>query len=198
MILRSTRPGRVLAPKWRDDNILSLGTSEGALAIVVGTATLMPLREHLFGLVMATCFLEVFNFGMKAIILTGLNLAHEMMHAWLRLNGYGKLDLRVEEGICVVLSYMWLDIEMRSGSDNNDVSSSSSSSPAPYRKGPRSQFERKFGEYCKLNLENQPYPIYADGFRFGHAAVIKYGLRSASSLLPRDARRGLLTSSPRG
>ncbi|KAK8954807.1 Protein DA1 [Platanthera zijinensis] len=111
-------------------------------------------------------------------ILTGLNLAHEMMHAWLHLNGCLKLDSRVSEGICVVLSYMWLDNEMRSGSDNNDVSSSSSSSSAPYRKGPRSEFERKFGEYCKYNLENQPYPIYADGFRLGYAAVIKYGLKS--------------------
>ncbi|KAK8954291.1 Protein DA1 [Platanthera zijinensis] len=111
-------------------------------------------------------------------ILTGLNIVHEMMHAWLYLNEYPKLDPRVEEGICVVLSYMWLDIEMRSGSDNNDVSPCSSSSSAPCRKGPRSQFERKFGEYCKYNLENQPYPIYKDGFRLGHAAVIKYGLRS--------------------
>ncbi|KAK8968130.1 Protein DA1 [Platanthera guangdongensis] len=111
-------------------------------------------------------------------ILTGLNIVHEMMHAWLYLNEYQKLDPRVEEGICVVLSYMWLDIEMRSGSDKNDVSPCSSSSSAPSRKGPRSQFERKFGEYCRHNLENQPYPIYKDGFRLGHAAVIKYGLRS--------------------
>ncbi|KAG5050957.1 hypothetical protein JHK87_003155 [Glycine soja] len=40
-------------------------------------------------------------------LLTGSILAHEMMHAWLRLKGYGNLRPEVEEGICQVLAHMW-------------------------------------------------------------------------------------------
>ncbi|RVW27126.1 Protein DA1-related 1 [Vitis vinifera] len=52
-------------------------------------------------------------------LLTGSILAHEMMHAWLRLKGYPNLSQDVEEGICQVLAYMWLDSEIYSsaGSD---------------------------------------------------------------------------------
>ncbi|GFQ08575.1 protein da1-related 2 [Phtheirospermum japonicum] len=37
-------------------------------------------------------------------LLTGAILAHELMHGWLRLNGYRNLAPEVEEGICQVLS----------------------------------------------------------------------------------------------
>ncbi|KAK8928507.1 Protein DA1-related 1 [Platanthera zijinensis] len=113
-------------------------------------------------------------------IVAGLILAHEMMHGWLRLNGcpYGKLDPYVEEGISVVMSYMWLENEMMSGTDSYVASPSSSSSSNPYIKGPRSQFERKLGEFWKCKMENQVCPIYGDGFRMGYAAVLKYGLKS--------------------
>ncbi|VVB18319.1 unnamed protein product [Arabis nemorensis] len=33
-------------------------------------------------------------------LLTGYLLAHEMMHAWLRLNGFKNLKLELEEGLC--------------------------------------------------------------------------------------------------
>ncbi|KAF2296163.1 hypothetical protein GH714_036439 [Hevea brasiliensis] len=42
-------------------------------------------------------------------LLTGAILAHELMHAWLRLKGYRNLNLEAEEGVCQVLSYMWLN-----------------------------------------------------------------------------------------
>ncbi|KAK8928170.1 Protein DA1 [Platanthera zijinensis] len=113
-------------------------------------------------------------------IVAGLTLAHEMMHGWLRLNGfpYGKLDPYVSEGISVVMSYMWLENEMMSGTDSNVASPSLSSSSNPYIKGPRSQFERKLGEFWKCKMENKVCPIYGDGFRMGYAAVLKYGLKS--------------------
>ncbi|KAG6590490.1 Protein DA1-related 1, partial [Cucurbita argyrosperma subsp. sororia] len=41
-------------------------------------------------------------------LLTGSILAHEMMHAWLRLKGYPNLKPEVEEGICQVLAHMWV------------------------------------------------------------------------------------------
>ncbi|XP_042495592.1 protein DA1-like isoform X1 [Macadamia integrifolia] len=116
-------------------------------------------------------------------LLTGSILAHEMMHAWLRLNGYRTLNQDVEEGICQVLAHMWLDSEIMSGSGSNvastsSSSSSSSSSSTSSKKGTRSQFERKLGDFFKHQIESDTSPAYGDGFRAGNEAVLKYGLRS--------------------
>ncbi|GMH24107.1 hypothetical protein Nepgr_025950 [Nepenthes gracilis] len=130
-------------------------------------------------------------FGLPRL-LTGSILAHEMMHAWLRLNGYPNLSPNVEEGICQVLAHMWLDSEIISGSDssNSEASSSSSSSASPSssssasasgsgssKKGKRSQFERKLGEFFKHQIVSDASPAYGDGFRKGNEAVNKYGIR---------------------
>ncbi|KAJ9703342.1 hypothetical protein PVL29_004937 [Vitis rotundifolia] len=116
-------------------------------------------------------------------LLTGSILAHEMMHAWLRLKGYPNLSQDVEEGICQVLAYMWLDSEIYS-SAGTDVASASSSSSSPSsssttsKKGARSQFEKKLGEFFKHQIETDTSPAYGDGFRAGNQAVQKYGLKS--------------------
>ncbi|XP_047163465.1 protein DA1-related 1-like [Vigna umbellata] len=121
-------------------------------------------------------------------LLTGSILAHEMMHAWLRLKGYGNLRPEVEEGICQVLAHMWLDSEIYSSSGNegalpsssSSASSSSSSSPsssASSKKGKRSDFEKKLGEYFKHQIESDSSSAYGDGFREGNQAVLKYGLK---------------------
>ncbi|KAJ4844868.1 Protein DA1- 1 [Turnera subulata] len=120
-------------------------------------------------------------------LLTGSILAHEMMHAWLRLKGYPNLRPEVEEGICQVLAHMWLDSEIYSSSGSDDASSSSSSSSSSpsssssstsSKKGKRSDFEKKLGEFFKHQIEADASPAYGDGFRQGNQAVLKYGLRS--------------------
>ncbi|KAG1368543.1 hypothetical protein COCNU_14G010110 [Cocos nucifera] len=111
-------------------------------------------------------------------LLTGSILAHEMMHAWLRLKGFRALSPVVEEGICQVLAHMWLDSEIISGTGSNIASSSSSSSSSTSsKKGPRSQFERKLGEFFKHQIESDTSSAYGDGFRAGNRAVLRYGLR---------------------
>ncbi|KAK9947135.1 hypothetical protein M0R45_012570 [Rubus argutus] len=110
-------------------------------------------------------------------LLTGSILAHEMMHAWLRLKGYRTLSQDVEEGICQVIAHMWLDAELMSGSDGDAASTSSSSSSGASKKGTRSQFERKLGEFFKHQIESDISPVYGDGYRAGQQAVHKYGLR---------------------
>lgn len=87
-------------------------------------------------------------------LLTGSILAHEMMHAWLRLKGvcltsyhapidnvcildilkgcltgYHNLRPEVEEGICQVLAHMWLESEILSPSAIDVALPSSSSAP---------------------------------------------------------------------
>ncbi|XP_019421887.1 PREDICTED: protein DA1-related 1-like [Lupinus angustifolius] len=118
-------------------------------------------------------------------MLTGSILAHEMMHAWLRLKGYHNLSPEVEEGICQVLAHMWLDSEIYSvsGNDGAPSSSSSSSSSSPSssssssKKGKRSDFDKKLGDFFKHQIESDTSSAYGDGFRLGNQAVLKYGLK---------------------
>jgi hypothetical protein len=42
-------------------------------------------------------------------LLTGSILAHEAMHAWLRLSGYRRLPQQVEEGMCQLMALLWLE-----------------------------------------------------------------------------------------
>ncbi|XP_034887506.1 protein DA1 isoform X1 [Populus alba] len=106
-------------------------------------------------------------------LLTGSILAHEMMHAWMRLQGFQTLSQDVEEGICQVLAHMWLDSELTPTSGSNIASSSASRTT---KNGTRSQFERKLGDFFKHQIESDTSPVYGDGFRAGQQAVQKYGL----------------------
>ncbi|XP_074557460.1 protein DA1-related 1-like [Curcuma longa] len=111
-------------------------------------------------------------------LLTGSILAHEMMHAWLRLKGYRSLDSEVEEGICQVLGHMWLDSEIISGAGSSVASSSSSSSSTgTSKKGARTAAERKLGDFFKHQIEADLSSTYGDGFRAANRAVDRYGLR---------------------
>lgn len=42
-------------------------------------------------------------------LLTGSILAHEVMHAWLRTNGFRQLPPEVEEGLCQLMALLWLE-----------------------------------------------------------------------------------------
>ncbi|CAI0435356.1 unnamed protein product [Linum tenue] len=101
-------------------------------------------------------------------LLTGSILAHEMMHAWMRLKGYQPLSQDVEEGICQVMAHMWLDTQL-----NFESSSSSTGS----RADSRAPFDKKLGSFFKHQIESDSSPVYGDGFRAGQLAVRKYGLQ---------------------
>ncbi|KAM3341908.1 protein DA1 isoform X1 [Capsicum galapagoense] len=109
-------------------------------------------------------------------LLTGSILAHEMMHAWLRLRGYRTLSQDVEEGICQVLAHMWLETQIASISTSSGASTSSGMSSSSSKQGIRSPFERKLGDFFKHQIESDTSPIYGNGFRAGNQAVLKYGL----------------------
>ncbi|CAN6334786.1 unnamed protein product [Urochloa humidicola] len=113
---------------------------------------------------------------------TGSILAHEMMHAYLRLKGFRNLSIEVEEGICQVLSHLWLESEIIAGSSSNvasssAASSSSSSAPTSSKKGAKTEFEKKLGAFIKNQIETDPSEAYGGGFRAGYPAVERYGLR---------------------
>ncbi|KAL5799902.1 hypothetical protein ACOSQ4_032786 [Xanthoceras sorbifolium] len=112
-------------------------------------------------------------------LLTGAILAHELMHGWLRLKGYRNLNPEVEEGICQVLSYMWLESEVLPGSKNIPSTSyaSSSTSSSSSKKGVKSGVEKKLGEFFMHQIAHDTSPAYGGGFRAANAAVNTYGLR---------------------
>lgn len=109
-------------------------------------------------------------------LLTGAILAHELMHGWLRLKGYRNLNPEVEEGICQMLSYMWLESEVMPGFKNMPSTSAASSSSSS-KKGGKSDVENKLGEFFMHQIANDASPAYGGGFRAANAAVNKYGLR---------------------
>ncbi|XP_031385702.1 protein DA1-related 1-like [Punica granatum] len=101
-------------------------------------------------------------------LLTGSILAHEMMHAWLRLAGYSKLSPEVEEGICQVMAHTWLEGKIDPcGLGNEHVASSSCAQPS---------LEKQLGEFFKHRIEEDTSPVYGEGFRVGRRAVQNFGL----------------------
>ncbi|GMH30579.1 hypothetical protein Nepgr_032422 [Nepenthes gracilis] len=120
-------------------------------------------------------------FGLPRL-LTGAILAHELMHAWLRLKGFRNLKPEVEEGICQVLSYMWLESEMKRdfrsipSISTHSFSSSSSLSSSDFRSGRKSEVEKKLGEFFLHQITTDSSQAYGGGFRVANAAVSKYGL----------------------
>ncbi|KAK4789677.1 hypothetical protein SAY86_016981 [Trapa natans] len=112
-------------------------------------------------------------------LFTGVNLAHEMLHAWIHLDGsylwirgqvnelgyLGSESDKVHEGLCVVVAHMWLESEIDAMSRNEQ------SSPLEL------DFERKLRRYLMWRIEKNPHPIYGGGFRMVQPAVIKYGLK---------------------
>jgi hypothetical protein len=100
-------------------------------------------------------------------------------------SGYRNLNAEVEEGICQVMSYLWLESEiLPSSSRHAQPSSSSSSSSYPAtssEKGGISHTGKKLGEFFMHQIANDTSTAYGDGFRTAYAAVNKYGLRQTLS-----------------
>ncbi|XP_042009111.1 protein DA1-related 1-like [Salvia splendens] len=99
--------------------------------------------------------------------------------AILILYGYPNLIPEVEAGICPVLSHMWLDSEINAGSGSNAASASTSaaSSSGSSKKGKRSEFEKKLGQYFIQRIESGSSAVYGHSFREANKAVLRYGLR---------------------
>lgn len=96
-------------------------------------------------------------------LLTGSILAHELMHAWLRLAGeFPPMRPNTEEGICQVMSHIWLTNELKRMKKIGAFSS-----PA----------QEKLGEFYLHQIATDTSPVYGDGFRRGLAAVNQFGLR---------------------
>jgi hypothetical protein len=75
---------------------------------------------------------------------------------------------------------MWIESEIMGGSGSNAASTSSSSSSltsTASKRGGRSQFEQKLGDFFKHQIESDTSMAYGDGFRAGNRVVLQYGLK---------------------
>ncbi|XP_018438336.2 protein DA1-related 6-like isoform X3 [Raphanus sativus] len=115
-------------------------------------------------------------------LMTGYILAHEMMHAYLRLNvtGYKNLNNVIEEGICQVLGHLWLESQTYAPIEATEAAASSSShAPAATasKKGVCSDFEKKLVDFCKNQIETDDSPVYGVGFRKVNKMVTNSSLK---------------------
>eukprot|EP00271_Cylindrocystis_brebissonii_P015758 TRINITY_DN3875_c0_g1_i1.p1 TRINITY_DN3875_c0_g1~~TRINITY_DN3875_c0_g1_i1.p1 ORF type:complete len:628 (+),score=134.62 TRINITY_DN3875_c0_g1_i1:571-2454(+) len=123
-------------------------------------------------------------------LLTGSILAHEVMHAYLKLDAaFPQLPPHLEEGLCQVMSYLWLQAQQQ----NLQLHSQASSSASPLDSLPGSSngataggvsstsdqrpYPERFVEFCLHQIATDPSPVYGEGFRLAHAAVLHFGLR---------------------
>jgi hypothetical protein len=108
-------------------------------------------------------------------LLTGCILAHELMHAWLRLSGFEDLPLEVEEGLCQLMALLWLEAQPESqggsSSHRGDVSSSSSSSSSRHR-----TYDEKLASFLGNQIRTDTSIVYGDGLRAALEAFQRHGL----------------------
>ena len=95
-------------------------------------------------------------------LLTGSILAHEIMHAWLRLNHYKDLPLQVEEGLCQLMALLWLE----------------SSSPGNEGQVNNIGYNQKLASFLGYQIRSDPSIVYGEGFRMAHDSFQRHGLAS--------------------
>ncbi|MCD7449620.1 hypothetical protein HAX54_000848 [Datura stramonium] len=120
--------------------------------------------EHLVEGRKVKAMLLLYGFPKLAL---GATLAHEMMHAWMQIQGYTRLTLNVAEGICEVMAHKWLEWQSFTGDDNIKGASE------------KAQFLRNLKEFLKDGIEKNHSEAYGHGFREAKWAVERYGLRYA-------------------
>ena len=98
--------------------------------------------------VVERCFEEILIMDGLPGELFQMVAAHELCHAWLFLNGYAGLPLRVEEGLCSLSEALWL-----------------------------SERNTPIAEIRMSRLANSDDPIYGEGYRAAREAMRRHGLK---------------------
>ncbi|GBF95244.1 hypothetical protein Rsub_08275 [Raphidocelis subcapitata] len=94
-------------------------------------------------------------------LLCGSIIAHELTHAYIRMQNVARLDPQLEEGLCQLMAYLWIE----------------SQDHAARRAGPE---QERLASYLAHQVRSDPSPVYGDGFR---RALELYQLRGLRPLL---------------
>jgi hypothetical protein len=89
----------------------------------------------------------------------GTTVAHELMHSYMTQNGFGEVPVRIAEGMCQLLAYAWVIRQ----------------------DGILAAAERR-------QIEENPNPIYGDGFRQVREAVRRVGVRRTLATVAQQHR----------
>ncbi|EIE27209.1 hypothetical protein COCSUDRAFT_11485, partial [Coccomyxa subellipsoidea C-169] len=116
--------------------------------------SIRPETTHIEGPAHTEVTAILVQYGMPWL-LTGSILAHELMHAYLRLSGHTRLSLDVEEGLCQLMALLWLEHQP----------------PAP-----EGTWEERLASYFAHQIRTDRSHVYGDGFRAAHEAFQKHGL----------------------
>lgn len=102
-------------------------------------------------------------------LLTGCILAHELMHAWLRLSGFEDLPLEIEEGLCQLMALLWLEAQPESqGGSNSGGGGGGGSSNRTY--------DEKLASFLGNQIRTDTSIVYGDGLRAALDAFQRHGL----------------------
>ncbi|KAL4528678.1 hypothetical protein Ndes2437A_g03227 [Nannochloris sp. 'desiccata'] len=100
-------------------------------------------------------------------LLTGCILAHELMHAWLRLSGFEDLPLEVEEGLCQLMALLWLEAQPESQGSRSSSGGSGSSNRT---------YDEKLASFLGNQIRTDTSIVYGDGLRAALDAFQRHGL----------------------
>jgi hypothetical protein len=89
----------------------------------------------------------------------GTTVAHEVMHSYMTQNDFGQVPSRVAEGLCQLLAYAWIIRQ----------------------NGMLATAERR-------QIEDNPDPIYGDGFRQAREAARRAGVRRTLATVKHEHR----------
>jgi hypothetical protein len=137
-------------------------TISGGLRLPFGA----PRREEVrVGPTQVTVTAILVLFGLPRL-LTGSILAHEAMHAWLRLTGYPAMTPDVEEGLCQLLALLWLEAQPGAGGGG-------AKAPAP---GSPAAYEERLAAFFGNQIRTDASVVYGDGLRAALEAFQRHGL----------------------
>ncbi|KAI8473875.1 MAG: hypothetical protein J3K34DRAFT_466141 [Monoraphidium minutum] len=92
-------------------------------------------------------------------LLCGSIVAHELTHAWIRMQNVASIDPHVEEGLCQLMAYLWLEAQ-----DHGARAA-----------GPG---QERLVSYFTHQIRTDTSPIYGDGFRRALELYQVRGLRA--------------------
>ena len=146
----------------------------------------MPVRVPLSGLAgvalgawLWTPTFSVAGSGVWAAIVFALGLyasilAHEAMHVWLKLNkGFPfRMPPKLEEGLCQVIAYLYLEslVQAEAHTKGNPASVEG------VRQSRLQEQEQSLRRYFAQQIQNDPSPVYGEGFREAQNVVSALGL----------------------
>jgi hypothetical protein len=150
----------------------------GLLGGLFGAAAGTETREVSYGPTSCAVTAILVLFGLPRL-LTGAILAHECMHASLRLAGFAGLAPQVEEGLCQLAALLWLEAQDPGAAHQQ-----------PGADDEARAFLSRLHSFLGQQIRTDTSVIYGDGFRMAHDAFQRLGLRRtlevvrATSTLP--------------